>query len=173
MHAAAQDGTKDDPQVHTGTPAGTGQGAEDGTQTGDVQQLNEEQPPGLHGGVVHAVGVGHSRGLAIIHTEDLLDELAVQGKTHDQDNQRDQERNHNVFPPTIAAPPAPPGGAKKLACGAAAPQWHHLDLAKHCAAPFHREGGQGGGGLYRPPPKRLYYSTKGREVKPIFGGSDS
>ena len=28
-------------------------------------------------------------------------------------------------------------------------------------------------GLYRPPPKRLYYSTKGREVKPIFGGSGS
>lgn len=58
---------------------------------------------------------------------------------------------------------------KKLACGAAAPQWHHLDLVKHCAAPFPVKGGQGEGGPFRPPPKRLYYSTKERKVNRIFG----
>ena len=89
VNAAAQDGTKDDPQVDAGAPAGTGQSTKDGAQTRDIQQLDQEQTPGFHGGVVHTVGVGYRRGLTVVNAEDLLDELAVQREAHQEDRQRD------------------------------------------------------------------------------------
>ena len=93
MHTAAQDGTKDDPQVHDRAPACAGQSAEDGAQTCDVQQLDEENTPGLHGHVVHAVRMDYSGRLAVIDVKNLLNELAVEEETDDQDSQGNQECN--------------------------------------------------------------------------------
>ena len=87
MYAAAQDGAEYDPQVDRGPPAGAGQGAVDGPQTGDVQQLDQKDAPGLHGDVVHTIRVGNGGRRAVIHPKDLLDDLAVCEETHQQKDQ--------------------------------------------------------------------------------------
>ena len=94
LDAAAQNGTKDDPQVHRGAPAGTGQSTVDGTKAGDIQQLDQENTPGFHGNVVHTIGVGYRRGGPVVNPEDLLHQLAVGEEAHDQQNQANKKCNH-------------------------------------------------------------------------------
>ena len=84
----------------TGTPrapAGSGESAIDGAKTGDVQQLDEEDAPGLHGDIVHTVGMGHSRRGAVIHAERPFNYLAVSKESHNQQGQTDKKRLPQKF----------------------------------------------------------------------------
>ena len=53
-------------------------GTDDGTDACDVQELNQENPPGLHRHIVDAVSHGGGWGGALrVYAEDLLDELPI------------------------------------------------------------------------------------------------
>ena len=97
MDTAAQDSTKDNPQIYTGPPASAGQSTKNRAKTCDVQKLDQEQTPSFHWGVVHAVRMGDRRGLPVIHTEHPLNETAVQCESHHKDYEGDQERDHKFL----------------------------------------------------------------------------
>ena len=89
MNAAGEDGAEGNPQEHAGPPQGAGQRAEDGAQSGDVQQLDQEQLPLGHDHVVHPVVDADGGGLPVIRAEGAVNHFAVdkvagnqQGQTH-------------------------------------------------------------------------------------------
>ena len=100
VNSTGEDGTEDDPQVNNRSEQSAVQSAKDGTQTGNVQQLDQENSPALHGNEVNTVIDGDCRGFAVIGAKDLVYVLAVDGKADQQDGNCDDESKHNV-PPLI------------------------------------------------------------------------
>ena len=82
VHTACKDGAEGDPQKDDRAPQSALHGTEDRSQSGDVQQLDQEQLPLGHDDKVHAVIDGHSRSLPVIRGKGAFDYLAV-GKIAD------------------------------------------------------------------------------------------
>ena len=87
MHAAGKDGAEGDPQEHHGAPQSTLQCTKDGSQTCDVQQLDEEQLPLGHHNVVNAIVDAHSRSFAVVRSERIVNDLAIDKVADDQERQ--------------------------------------------------------------------------------------
>ena len=94
MHSAGEDGTEGDPQEHNRSPHGTGQGAEDGAEAGNVQKLNHKQLPLGHDDVVNAVVDGDCGGLAVVGREGLVYKLAVEQVSTYKYSQAQEKANH-------------------------------------------------------------------------------
>ena len=87
MHTTCKDGAEGDPQEHHGTPQSTLQCTKDGAQTCNVQQLDEEQLPLGHHNVVNAVVDAHSRSFAVVRSERVVNDLAIDKVADDQERQ--------------------------------------------------------------------------------------
>ena len=87
MYAAGKDSTEGDPQEHHRTPQSALQGTEDGSQAGNVQQLNEEQLPLRHHNVVNAVVDADSRSFTVVRSERVVNDLAINKLADDQDRE--------------------------------------------------------------------------------------
>ena len=87
MHAAGKDGAEGDPQEHHGAPQSTLQCTKDGSQTCNVQQLDEEQLPLGHHNVVNAIVNAHSRSFAVVRSERIVNDLAIDKVADDQERQ--------------------------------------------------------------------------------------
>ena len=85
MHTACKDGAEGDPQEHHGAPQSTLQCTEDGTQTCNVQQLDQEQLPLGHHDIVNTVVDAHSRRFAVVRAKGVVHDLTVDKVAHDQD----------------------------------------------------------------------------------------
>jgi hypothetical protein len=98
VDAAGEDGTEDDPQIDDRSKQSTVQSAEDGAETGDVQQLNQEDLPTLHRDEVNAVVERDGRRLPVVRAKDLVYALAVEDVADDQSCNAENESKHR-FPP--------------------------------------------------------------------------
>ena len=79
VHRAAEDRSKDDPQICRRAEQDAHYRTEDGARAGDVEELYEVDLPCRHGDVVDAVAVGVAGGLACgVGAEDPLDKGAVE-----------------------------------------------------------------------------------------------
>ena len=87
MHAAGKDGAEGDPQEHHGAPQSTLQCTKNGSQTCNVQQLNEKQLPLGHHNVVNAIVDAHSRSFAVVRSERIVNDLAIDKVADDQERQ--------------------------------------------------------------------------------------
>ena len=96
MDSAAQNGPEHNPKVDHRSPARARQRAVNGTQTRDVQQLDQINSPCLHGNKVHPVRMGHCGGLPVVHAEYFFHQLAVGEKAHDQQDQASKKCDHRV-----------------------------------------------------------------------------
>ena len=65
MHCTRKDGAQHNPKVGSRAKLRTHDGAVDGTQTCDVQELNHKYLPGRHGNVIHTILTGKTGSLAI------------------------------------------------------------------------------------------------------------
>ena len=98
VNTTGKDGTEDDPKINNGSEQSTVQSAEDGAQTGNVQQLDQEDSPALHGDEVNTVIDGDCRGFTVVRSEDFIHILAVEDKANQQDGDCNDESKHNVPP---------------------------------------------------------------------------
>ena len=98
MDAAGKNGTEDDPQIHDGAKQSTVQSTEDGAQTSDVQQLNQENFPTLHGDKVNTVIEGNGGSCPVIGTENPVYAFAVKHVTQCQECDGENKRNHSLPP---------------------------------------------------------------------------
>ena len=87
MHATCKDGAEGDPQEHHGAPQSTLQCTEDGTQTCNVQQLDQEQLPLGHHNVVNTIVDAHSRRFTVVRAERVVNDLAIDKVADDQERQ--------------------------------------------------------------------------------------
>ena len=62
VHRPRKHGSKNDPHERDGPPQRSGNGTEDGTQTGNIQELNKENAPPGHRNEVDPVTHGYGRG---------------------------------------------------------------------------------------------------------------
>ena len=103
VYAAGKDGSEGNPEEDNRSPHRTGDGAEDRSQTGNIQQLYQKQLPGRHDNIVHTIVDRNRRGLTVIRRECVVHKLAVREIPGDQDHQTKQKAKHNVFPPFCAS----------------------------------------------------------------------
>ena len=99
MHSTGEHGAEGDPQEHNGSPDGTGQGAEDGAEAGNVQKLNHEQLPLGKDNVVDAVVDGDSGSLTVIRIKGIVYDFAVEQIAADEDSEAQEKANHFFLPP--------------------------------------------------------------------------
>ena len=85
MDATCKDGAEGDPQEHHRTPQSTLQCAEDGAEARDVQQLDQKQLPLGHHDIVNTVVDADSGSFTVIGSERVVNDLAVDEVTADQD----------------------------------------------------------------------------------------
>ena len=97
MHSTGKHGAEGDPQEDHRSPHGTGQGAEDGAEAGNVQKLDHEQLPLGQDDVVDTVVDGDGRGLTVVGVEGAVYVLAVEQVAADQNGQAQEKANHFFF----------------------------------------------------------------------------
>ena len=88
MHGAGKDAAHHNPEQRHRAEQAAGNGTHHGTETGDVQQLNQENLPHRQGHEVHAIGLAHAgHGHLHVHTIHLLGKAAIpQIPCHQQQN---------------------------------------------------------------------------------------
>ena len=96
VHGAADNVAYRDGDEGDGSEQDALDGSEDGARAGDVKQVYEAVLPAAHGDVVNAVALVVRGSLAVIGTEDVLAELAVQHGADEQDNQTDDKGYHKL-----------------------------------------------------------------------------
>ena len=84
MHAASEDGTKDDPEIDARAPDGAAEGTEDRAEACDVQELDHEDLPCRQRDVVDAVVMTNGRRGPVRRAEDMLDDLAIGEIAYDE-----------------------------------------------------------------------------------------
>ena len=94
VNTTGENGTEGDPQEHAGAPHCAAHSTPDGAQASNVQQLNQEDPPGRHDDIVNAVLHGNSGGLTVVRTEGLGYESAIDKVSADEKCQAYEETNH-------------------------------------------------------------------------------
>ena len=77
MHAACEDGTKDNPEIDARAPDGAAKRTEDRAEACDIQQLDHEDLPCRQRDVVDAVVMTNGRCGPVRRAEDMLDDLAI------------------------------------------------------------------------------------------------
>ena len=101
MDGSAQNGAKHNPQKHHRAKNRSQQGSENGAGACDVKELNEKNPPGFHGNVVHPVGMGRSRRGPSVGTEDPFGQLAVEQVSSGQQKHGANQRYQKSFLPQM------------------------------------------------------------------------
>ena len=91
VHRAADDVAYRDGDECDGSEQNALNGSEYGPGPGNVQQVDKAVLPAFHGNVVHAVLLGVGRSLAVVGSEDLLTELAVEECAREKNNKADNE----------------------------------------------------------------------------------
>ena len=77
MHAACEDGTKDNPEIDARAPDGAAKRTENRAEACDVQELDHEDLPCRQRDVVDAVVMTNGRCGPVRRAEDMLDDLAI------------------------------------------------------------------------------------------------
>ena len=85
VDSTGENGTEGDPQEHNRAPQRTLQCAEDGAEARDVQQLDQKQLPLGHHDIVNTVVDADSGSFTVIGSERVVNDLAIDEVTADQD----------------------------------------------------------------------------------------
>ena len=91
VHCAAYDVADGDGDERYGSEQYALDGAEDGTGAGNVQKIDKAVLPARHRNIVNAVLLGVCRRLAVVRSEDLFTEAAVEIRADKKNNQTDNE----------------------------------------------------------------------------------
>ena len=103
VYAAGEDGAEGDPQKNDGSPQSASQSTEDGTQTGNVQKLNQKQLPLGHDDVIDAVVDADSGSLPVVWGKRVVNDFAVCKVTDNQNRQTDEKTDHRYASLEICA----------------------------------------------------------------------
>ena len=76
-----EDGAKYDPKIYDRTPNRSGKGAEDRPQSCDIEELDQESSPWLHGYVIYAVRMGCAGCQPLVRPKDAFDDFSIGEKT--------------------------------------------------------------------------------------------
>ena len=95
VHGAGKDAAQNNPQVAGRAKLGAHDGAENGTGSGNVQELNHEHLPVGHGNVIHPIRLHNGRCLAgRIRAEGMIYEGSVKEIAQNQGYDADKKGNH-------------------------------------------------------------------------------
>ena len=96
MEGSDEDATQHDPQVGRRTELYTHDGSEDGARACNIQELNQENAPTRHWGVVNTIRLGIGWRLALgLYAENTLHQRSVEDVTQYQTGQRQTKCVHN------------------------------------------------------------------------------
>ncbi len=95
VYRTGKDTTQHDPQERGGSELRPHNGAEDRSQSGDVQKLDHKDFPGRHRDIIHAVLMCVGRSLPFgIYAENTFNECTVDEITYDECNKATNKSNH-------------------------------------------------------------------------------
>ena len=84
VRGSCKDAAEDNPQIGDRAELGTHDGTEDGTRTGNVQELNHKDLPVGKDNIVNTIGLGNSRSDAIVRGYYFLNEAPIEHITKQQ-----------------------------------------------------------------------------------------
>ena len=97
VDGTGEDAAEDDPEKRGGAELGSHNGATDGTNACNVQELDEEDAPRLHGNVVHAVSHRYGRGDAVgVDFHKSFGDLGIDEVSQEQQYDGNDEGYHGV-----------------------------------------------------------------------------